>query len=67
VKRESETENEGLREYVKVLERVGYECGQLVRERWKLIALKSAIAKKREKQEQRGRKRINWAIAAGCA
>ena len=48
MKRESETENEGLREYVKVLERVGYECGQLVRERWKLIALKSAIAKKRE-------------------
>ena len=48
MKLESETENEGLREYVKVLERVGYECGQLVRERWKLIALKSAIAKKRE-------------------
>ena len=48
MKRESETENEGLREYVKVLERVGYECGQLVRGRWKLIALKSAIAKKRE-------------------
>ena len=40
VRRESETEKEGLREYVKVLERIGYECGQLVRERWKLIALK---------------------------
>ena len=49
MERGSETEKEGLREYVKVMERVGYECGQLVRERWKLNALKSAIAKKREK------------------
>ena len=50
MERESETEKEGLREYVKVMERVGYECGQLVRERWKLIALKSAIAKKQGKK-----------------
>ena len=64
MKRESETEKEGLREYVKVLERVGYECGQLVRERWKLIALKSAIAKKREKKYY-GRKQEKWLRIAG--
>ena len=40
VKRESETENEGLHENGKVLERVGYECGQLVRERGKMFVVK---------------------------
>ena len=61
MKQKSETENEGLREYVKALERVGYECGQLVRERWKLIALKSAIAKKRENTGEENQRR-SWKI-----
>ena len=52
MKRDRETENEGLHEYVKVMERVGYKCGQLVRERWKLIALKSAKAKKQGTQQK---------------
>ena len=63
MKRESETEKEGLREYVKVLERVGYECGQLVRERWKLIALKSAIAKKRKKQNTMGENKRSGCVS----
>jgi hypothetical protein len=37
VKRESETENEGIREDEKVLERVGYERGQPIRERGKIV------------------------------
>ena len=52
MKRESETEDEGIREDEKVLERVGYECGQPVRERGKIVCDKNAIVMERKKNAE---------------
>jgi len=65
VKRESETEDEGIREDEKVLERVGYECGQPVRERGKIVCDKNAIVMVREKRRGENKRR-NCEIAADC-
>ena len=53
MKRESETEDEGIHEDEKVLERVGYECGQPVRERGKIVCDKNAIVMERKKTQRR--------------